>query len=87
MTFRYDKVEEKLIISEATRIEYHQIKIWVTRKVKGWRFLPAVKMGLWDGNQTYFNNGSVNLGLWKECYKACKEIGVMFNIENRDDFL
>ncbi len=86
MTFRYDKVEEKLIISEATRIEYHQIKIWVTRKVKGWRFLPAVKMGLWDGNQTYFNNGSVNLGLWKECYKACKEIGVMFNIENRDDF-
>lgn len=86
MKFRYDTLEEKLIISEATRIEYHQISIWNTRKVKGWKFLPAVKMGFWNGEKSYFDNGKVNLGLWKECYKACKEIGVPFIIENKEDF-
>jgi hypothetical protein len=86
MNFRYDPVEEKLVVTQATRIEYHQSKLWLTRKVKNWKFLPAVKMGVWDGNQSYFDNGKVNLGLWKECYNGCKEIGVTFNIENRDEF-
>jgi superfamily II DNA or RNA helicase len=48
--------------------------------------MPAFKMGVWNGQQSYFDNGKVNLGLWRECYKACKEIGVTFNIENRDEF-
>jgi len=86
MNFRYDASEEKLVVTEATRIEYHQIKIWNTRKIKGWRYLPAVKMGVWNGDVSYFDNGKVNLGLWRECFKACKEIGVVFNIENRDEF-
>ena len=46
MKFKYDKDTEELVIQEATRIEYHQIKIWLTRKVKGWRFHPAVKMNV-----------------------------------------
>lgn len=86
MKFRYDPVEEKLIISEATRIEYHQISIWCERYVKGYRFQPAVKMGVWDGKKSYFDNGRVNLGLWRECLKACKEISTPFNIENKDEF-
>ena len=86
MTFRYDPKQEKLIVSQSTRIEYHQISIWLERFVKGHRFLPAVKMGVWSGKKSYFDNGKVNLGLWKECYKACKEIGVTFNLENREDF-
>lgn len=86
MNFRYDKEEEKLVVSSATRIEYHQMKIWLTRHVKGYRFMPAFKMGIWNGQQSYFDNGKVNLGLWKECYKGCKEIDVTFNIENRDEF-
>jgi hypothetical protein len=86
MNFRYDGAEEKLIVSESTRIEYHQIKIWLERYVKGYKFMPAFRSGVWSGKQSYFDNGKVNLGLWKECYKACKEIGVTFNIENRDEF-
>ncbi len=86
MNFRYDPNEEKLVISQATRIEYHQISLWVTRYVKGYRFTKPFKIGVWDGKQSYFDNGKVNLGLWKECYKACKEIGVIFNVENRDEF-
>lgn len=86
MNFRYDKDEEKLVISQASRIEYHQIKIWLERFVKGYRFMPAFKMGIWSGKQSYFEDGKVRLGLWRECYKACKEIGTTFNIENREDF-
>ena len=86
MNFRYDSNDEKLVVSSATRVEYHQINIWLTRHVKGYRFMPAFKMGVWNGQQSYFDNGKVNLGLWRECYKACKEIGVTFNIENRDEF-
>lgn len=86
MNFRYDPNEEKLIVTKATRIEYHQISIWLERFVKGYRFMPAFKLGVWSGKQSYFDNGKINLGLWKECYKGCKEIEVMFNIENRDEF-
>jgi len=86
MTFRYEPDKEKLILSSATRIEYHQLDLWLTRKPKGWRFMPAVKMGVWDGNISYFDSGKVNMGLWKECYLAAKEIGVTFNIENKADF-
>lgn len=86
MKFRYDKVSEELVISEASRIEYHQISLWLNRHVKGWRFQPAVKMGIWDGKKSYFNNGRINLGLWKECLLACREIGVPFILENKGDF-
>jgi superfamily II DNA or RNA helicase len=86
MNFRYDPGEEKLVVSNSTRIEYHQINIWLTRHVKGYRFMPAFKMGVWNGQQSYFDNGKINLGLWKECFKACKEIGVIFNLDNKEDF-
>ena len=86
MKFRYDKNNEELVVSSATRIEYHQMSLWLTRKVKGWRFMPAVKAGVWDGNQTYFKNGRVNLGLWKECMKGCQEIGASFILENKEEF-
>lgn len=86
MKFKYDKQKEELVVSEATRIEYHQMQLWLTRHVKGWRFNPAVKMGVWDGKISYFKNGRINLGLWREAYKGCKEIEVSFNIENKEEF-
>jgi superfamily II DNA or RNA helicase len=84
--FRYNKDTEELIVSESTRVEYHQISLWLQRKVKGYKFLPAVKMGVWDGNVDFFRSGKINFGLWKECLKACKEIEVPFQIENKEDF-
>jgi superfamily II DNA or RNA helicase len=86
MNFRYDTNDEKLVVSGSTRIEYHQMQLWLERYVKGYKFMPAFKLGVWNGKQSYFDNGKVNLGLWRECFKACKEIGVTFNIENRDEF-
>ena len=86
MNFRYDKEQEELVVSEASRIEYHQLNLWLTRHVKGYRYMPAFKMGVWNGQQSYFRNGKINLGLWKEALKACQEIGVPFKMENKKDF-
>ena len=86
MKFRYEKETNELVISESTRIEYHQLNIWLTRKIKDHRFNPLVKLGVWNGEKTYFRNGRVNFGLWRECVKACKEIGVKFELENKEEF-
>ena len=86
MKFRYDEENEHLIVSEANRIEYHQLQLWLTRHVKGYRFMPAFKMGVWSGKESHFKDGKINLGLWRECYNACKEIEVPFKIENKEDF-
>lgn len=86
MKFKYDKEKEELIVQEATRIEYHQLDLWLTRHVKGYRYMPAFKMGVWDGKQTYFKNGKINLGLWKEALRGCQEIGTQFVVENKEDF-
>lgn len=86
MKFRYDKSCEELVVTAATRIEYHQLGLWLTRHVKGYRYMPAFKMGVWNGQQTYFKNGRINLGLWKEAMKGCKEIEASFILENKDEF-
>lgn len=86
MKFRYDKANEELIVSESSRIEYHQLQLWLSRKVKGWRYHPLVKRGLWNGEISHFRNGKINLGLWKECLMSCKEIQTKFELENKEDF-
>ena len=86
MDFTYDPKSEQLIVANATRIEYHQLNVWLTRKVKDYRYTPAYKAGYWDGNDTEFHNGKVKQGLWKECLKACQIIGTKFNILNKEEF-
>ena len=86
MEFTYDSKTEKLIVSQATRIEYHQLDVWLTRNPKGYRFTPAFKAGYWDGRDSVFNSGKINQGLWKECLKACQVIGAKFTITNKEEF-
>lgn len=86
MKFRYDVKTEEIVVTEATRIEYHQVDLWLTRHVKGYKYMPAYKMGVWNGQQSYFKNGRINLGLWREAVKGCKEIETKFILENKEDF-
>lgn len=86
MKFRYDKSTEEIVVTSATRIEYHQLSLWLTRHVKGYRYMPAFKMGVWNGQQTYFKNGRINLGLWREALRGCKEIDASFILENKEEF-
>ena len=86
MDFTYDPLTERLIVAEASRIEYHQLNLWLTRNPKGYRWTPAFKAGYWDGKDTEFDNGKVNQGLWKECYIACQMVNTKFNILNKEEF-
>jgi len=86
MRFRYDKETEELVVADASRVEYHQMNLWLTRHVKGYKYMPAFKMGVWNGQQSYFKNGRINLGLWKEALRGCSEIGSTFTVENKEDF-
>ena len=86
MKFRSDKNKEKLIVTESTTLEYNQMKIWLNRYVKGYKFMPAFKRGVWSGKIDHFHDGQVNQGLWKECFKGLSEIGAKFEIENKSDF-
>jgi len=86
MKLRYDKEKEELVVTEASRVEYHQLSLWLTRHVKGWKYQPAVKMGVWDGKKSFFRDGKINLGLWKEAMRGCKEIDAPFIVENKEDF-
>lgn len=86
MKFKYDKEKEELFLTDVTKIEYHQLDIWLTRHVKGYKYMPAYKMGVWNGKQSYFKNGRIVLGLWKEALKAANEIGVPFIVENKSEF-
>lgn len=86
MKFKFDTKDEKLILTESSRIEHHQLQLWLTRFVKGYKYMQPYKMKIWNGKETYFNNGKVNMGLWKECLLACKEIDVPFIIENKEEF-
>lgn len=86
MLLKFDKEKQIFEIKEAERMEINQLKIWLNRHTKNFRFNPKFKMGLWDGKVNHFDGDKVDMGLWKECLKACNEIGFPFNIENKKDF-
>lgn len=86
MKFRLDLEKEKLIIVDSSRTEYHQLKLHLTRHVKNYKYQPRFRLGVWDGTISHFNNGQINLGLWKECFDLCKTNNWKFEIENKDDF-
>jgi superfamily II DNA or RNA helicase len=87
MKFRLNQDNTKLILIDSTKAEYNQLKLYLTRKVKNYRFQKRVKLGVWDGSISYFgSDGSINFGLWQEVYQCCKEYNFPFIIENKDQF-
>jgi len=86
MKFKYNPTTEKLHILEASHNEFYQLKQMLRRQVKNAKWNAAVKSGSWDGYIDHFNNGVINLGLWKECYKLARYIGTPFEIVNKEEF-
>ena len=88
MKFKLNPDNSKLILTESSKGEYNQLKLYLTRKVHNYRFQKRYKLGVWDGSISYMNDGFINFGLWKEIYNCCKEYGYKFiieNIENEND--
>lgn len=86
MKFKINDKSTKLILKESTREEYNQLKLYLNRYVKDYRFMPRFKLGVWDGKVDFFNNGTINIGLWSEIKKCCNEYGYPFQIENKEKF-
>ena len=87
MKFKLNPDNTKLILTESTKGEYNQLKLYLTRKVNNYRFMKRFKLGVWDGSISLFGtDGSIAFGLWQEVYQCCKQYGYPFVIENKDQF-
>jgi len=86
MKFKLNPDNSKLILTESSKGEYNQLKLYLTRKVKNHHFMKRVKLGVWDGSIDMFKNGFIDFGLWQEVYQCCKQYGYPFIIENKEQF-
>jgi superfamily II DNA or RNA helicase len=86
LVFKYDKKTRKLIITKSSTLEYNQVKLHLERHVRGFKFMPTYKRGIWDGKINHFHQGVIDMGLWKEIVISLQEIGAKLELENREDF-
>lgn len=86
MKLKLNADNSKIILVESTKAELNQLKLFLTRKVKNYRFSPRFKLGLWNGDIDYFKDGFMDFGLWNEVYKCCRQYGYPFIIQNQDQF-
>lgn len=86
MVLKYDSKSRKLIITKSSTLEYNQVKLWLERYVRGFKFMPAFKRGVWDGKIDHFQQGIIDMGLWKEVAKSLQEIGHKMILENKEEF-
>lgn len=85
MTFRIE--DERLKIVDATRTEYHQLQIFLTRYVDGYQYQKPFKIGVWDGTVSFFEKEKgIAFGLWLEVKKHLEKLNFEFKIENIEDF-
>lgn len=79
---------ERIKIDSDERYEYLGIKKWLARRPEGYMFDTRFKMKIWDG----YNHGydkltdTIPLGLWREAYKCCQELGYTFDFTNKNEF-
>jgi len=86
LKFKLNQDNSKLILIQSTKIEYNQLKLWLTRKVHNYRHMKRYKLGVWSGDIDFFKDGFIDFGLWQEIYKCCKEYDFDFIIENKTQF-
>lgn len=85
MVFRIEN--NRLKIVEATRTEYHQLQIFLTRYVEGYKYQKTFKLGVWDGTVSFFEKEKgIAFGLWLEIKKHLQQLGFEFKIENIEEF-
>jgi superfamily II DNA or RNA helicase len=87
MIFKLNDNSTKIILKNSTKEEYNQLKLYLSRYVKNFRFMPRYKLGVWDGKVDFFNNGIIEYGLWYEVYKCCKEYGYKIKFENKENII
>jgi len=86
MKFKLNEDNSKLILLEADKDEYSQLKLSLSKYVKNYFFQAKYKMTKWDGKIEFLNINEINFGLWHEVYKVCKEYNMPFEIVNKEQF-
>ncbi len=88
MILEYLPEYERIKLSYEEKWEYLGIKKWLARRPEGYMFDTRFKLKIWDGYNHGFDKltDSIPLGLWREAYKCCTELGYPFNFTNKDEF-
>jgi len=72
-------------IHEYTAPEMDQLKVSLTKKIRGWYFNPLVKKKLWDGNINFIDKfNRVPIGLIQKLQSVCSKYNIALDIENVD---
>jgi hypothetical protein len=87
MRFEFNSDKTKLILKESTKQEYNQLKLHLNRLIDGYFYKkknnPRLFYSGWDGIIEHFHNGHINIGLWQEIYKCCKDYGFPFDVDKK----
>jgi superfamily II DNA or RNA helicase len=86
MKFKFNADKSKLILTEATLIEIHQLKLWFVRYAKDYRFMTKFKLGVWDGKIDNYTDGYFRFGLWHEIVKVCKRYEFKLKFPDKTSF-
>lgn len=88
MKLQYLPEYERIKILPESNHEIRGIKNWLDRYVDGYLFDPAYKNKLWNGKKTLYDKptDTIPMGLWKEAYRCCEELGYTFEFVNRHEF-
>jgi superfamily II DNA or RNA helicase len=65
--------------------ELEQLRISLTKKIRGWYFNPLVKKKLWDGNVKFIDKfNRIPIGLIEKVHSVCSKYNIPFEIEDID---
>ena len=88
MKFEFSADKSKIILKDSTKQEYNQLKLHLNRLIDGYFYKkknnPKLFYSGWDGVVDHFHNGYINLGLWQEVYKCCKQYEFPFEINKKE---
>ncbi len=65
--------------------ELEQLRISLTKKIRGWYFNPLVKKKLWDGNVKFIDKfNRIPIGLIEKVHSVCSKYNIPFELEDID---
>lgn len=76
-----------LRVSECTDAEYDQLKLSLTRKIRGVAWHPLVKKKLWDGKVEFIKGRLIPVGLWDRVTKICEKYNLQLEIEGLEKII
>ena len=84
MKLHIDDTQRYLVIDECSQTEYEQLCISYNKEVKGGRFSPKFKSGVWDGKINFMKGRYLPATSYQYLFDICKQYGFQCEITNLD---